>query len=212
MPTVAKKPGHNKIQDAQPPGCKLCRTCGKSKKFAEFYKSPTGKFGLQPKCKSCHAAYSSKLHKEAYVPRERKPRVDKLDPEEKKRRHKLNSERDYQRHKDEYAARKKQKLASLSPEELTERKKNQHHWNKIKKYQERGATGKHTLKQWEELKRKCGYKCQHCGRSESVVALTRDHIVPIARGGSNDISNIQPLCKTCNSKKNKKLESELSYR
>lgn len=103
-------------------------------------------------------------------------------------------------------------VASLSPEELAEYKKQQRHWNKIRTYQERGATGKHTLKQWEALKAKCGYKCQHCGKKEPQVKLTRDHIVPISRGGSNDISNIQPLCKKCNSSKHNKLESELSYR
>lgn len=33
------------------------------------------------------------------------------------------------------------------------------------------------------------------------VALEADHVVPLTRGGSNDISNIQPLCGTCNRSK-----------
>jgi 5-methylcytosine-specific restriction endonuclease McrA len=32
-------------------------------------------------------------------------------------------------------------------------------------------------------------------------ATTRDHIVPLSRGGSNDWSNLQPACRECNSAK-----------
>ena len=45
----------------------------------------------------------------------------------------------------------------------------------------------------------CGFACVRCGASE--VRLTKDHVVPISRGGSNAIENIQPLCKACNCSK-----------
>jgi 5-methylcytosine-specific restriction endonuclease McrA len=34
-----------------------------------------------------------------------------------------------------------------------------------------------------------------CGEAKP---LTVDHVVPVSKGGSNDISNIQPLCLECN--------------
>lgn len=40
--------------------------------------------------------------------------------------------------------------------------------------------------------------CAKCG-DETV--LTRDHVIPLTKGGSDDIENIQPLCLPCNSSK-----------
>lgn len=44
-----------------------------------------------------------------------------------------------------------------------------------------------------------GFRCCVCGRSaRSGVELEVDHIIPIARGGSSDDSNLQTLCRDCN--------------
>lgn len=42
------------------------------------------------------------------------------------------------------------------------------------------------------------HKCKYCG---STKKLEIDHIVPLAKGGTNDLENLQILCKTCNSRK-----------
>jgi hypothetical protein len=48
-------------------------------------------------------------------------------------------------------------------------------------------------------------KCAACGETENLVV---DHIVPIVRGGSSDISNLQALCAPCNRSKGRKLPTE----
>ena len=43
-----------------------------------------------------------------------------------------------------------------------------------------------------------GYRCRECGTSKNETSLEIDHIVPVSRGGTNDIDNLQTLCRECN--------------
>jgi diadenosine tetraphosphate (Ap4A) HIT family hydrolase len=53
---------------------------------------------------------------------------------------------------------------------------------------------------YEVLKR-AKHRCELCGAHEDQAALHVDHIVPRAKGGSDDLSNFQALCVTCNTNK-----------
>jgi 5-methylcytosine-specific restriction endonuclease McrA len=57
------------------------------------------------------------------------------------------------------------------------------------------------------------YSCQYCGRHQLVLrereCLTRDHLVPISRGGTNGWTNVVTACSTCNAKKGNHLADEL---
>ena len=60
------------------------------------------------------------------------------------------------------------------------------------------AGGAYTSLQWIALCDKYGNKCLCCNKKRK---LTADHVIPISKGGSSDISNIQPLCMPCNAHK-----------
>lgn len=64
------------------------------------------------------------------------------------------------------------------------------------------AEGDFTPEQFRDLCAEYGNRCASCRESKSLHA---DHVVPLCKGGSNFISNIQPLCKSCNSKKATKI-------
>jgi 5-methylcytosine-specific restriction endonuclease McrA len=66
------------------------------------------------------------------------------------------------------------------------------------------AEGSHTEAEWEALKKHYNYTCLCCGKREPEITLTRDHVKPIDAGGSDDINNLQPLCRSCNSRKSTK--------
>ena len=64
--------------------------------------------------------------------------------------------------------------------------------------------GYHSKEQWEKLKVRHKWMCAFCKRQEPEISLTKDHIVPLLLGGTDNIGNVQPLCRSCNSKKGHK--------
>ena len=76
---------------------------------------------------------------------------------------------------------------------------------RLRLYRRKNADGFHTFGNWENLKAQYNFTCPCCKRKEPEIKLTEDHIVPLSRGGSNNIENIQPLCNQCNSSKNTKI-------
>lgn len=63
---------------------------------------------------------------------------------------------------------------------------------------EANAEGEFSEEEWTALLLHFGPHCPSCGE---IRPLTVDHVVPLSWGGSNWISNIQPLCRACNCRK-----------
>jgi len=71
-----------------------------------------------------------------------------------------------------------------------------------------GVLGRHSIPEWAKhaiFHRDKG-RCTLCNKDVSgVISLQNannyDHIVPLARGGINDVTNLQLLCKECNAQK-----------
>jgi 5-methylcytosine-specific restriction endonuclease McrA len=57
------------------------------------------------------------------------------------------------------------------------------------------------------------YRCQYCGRAGGELrtreSLTRDHLIPLSRGGTNEWTNVVTACSTCNARKGNRLASEI---
>ena len=56
------------------------------------------------------------------------------------------------------------------------------------------------------------YTCQYCGRHRATLKgrqfLTRDHVLPISRGGGNTWQNVVTACSPCNNRKGNRTPDE----
>lgn len=46
-----------------------------------------------------------------------------------------------------------------------------------------------------------GYHCRECGASNIETSLEVDHIIPVSQGGTDELENLQTLCRECNQAK-----------
>ena len=74
----------------------------------------------------------------------------------------------------------------------------------------RHITGTHTGQQLREQYERQKHKCYYCGEKVAWDECHIDHVIPISRGGSNDISNLVITCSVCNLEKHNKFPWEFS--
>lgn len=201
------------------PPSKVCRRCRTEKKSSEFYANPSSSDGLTSHCKACcldnqHAYLSDPEKAEKQKRRRRQHYLQNRDKylamdkeyRENTRERQLERRREYfQKHRDEINKKHKQYYAEHSEDwtrrQREDRKKNPKKYQ-VKQQNRRNIEGKITKEQWGKLLELVDYRCLACGERKE---LTVDHIVPVSSGVSwGFITNIQPLCKSCNSSKGAK--------
>lgn len=203
---------------------KTCFKCGVPKPIDDFSrekKSRDGKHRLCRACRKIDKAKSYQRNKDKIIADTRAYTL--AHPEQRRQ-----ASRDhYHRYGDAYRAadrarteeerireRKrlrdwKRKQVATSPEwraKDREIQRARYHRNPItslaKSHQRRARIsengGAFTSEEWDILCARYDHRCLCCGAQKR---LTIDHVVPISKGGGNDISNIQPLCLSCNARK-----------
>lgn len=74
------------------------------------------------------------------------------------------------------------------------------------RYLKRATEGSHSSKEWMAILIRYSHQCAQCG---SLNKITKDHIIPISKGGTNYAYNLQPLCHSCNAIKGNRSSTRL---
>lgn len=174
---------------------KKCTKCGVEKFITEFYRNSTHRGGYASECKSCTLKYCSEYQ-----------RNHKADVNERARKRYAKNPKKYRKQSSEwYKAHpdvRKEVVKKSERKHPRPSDKNSIYCNN-RRARRINAEGNFTLDEWKNLCDKYKNKCLCCGRDD--VKLSPDHVVPLFLNGTNWISNIQPLCRSCNSKKGIKI-------
>ncbi|MPX19093.1 HNH endonuclease [Moraxella catarrhalis] len=91
----------------------------------------------------------------------------------------------------------KPKLNTLKPRLSSHQPKARINWGN-------GCGGRPWRRNRDEALLRDLFTCQHCHRVFNPSMLEADHIINRAQGGSDDLSNLQTLCKPCHKIKTQK--------
>lgn len=171
---------------------KQCSKCGETKPLSEFYLK-NGK-PRDSRCKECKRAEQREYYQEH--PEEGKENSRRWRKENPERAAELHREW-MKEHKEEYAGKHREysrQWRLRNPQSVLKR------W--VVRILRLIQSEEHfTDEEWQELFRESGSRCAICGSTKN---LTVDHIIPLSKGGSDTIDNIQILCRKHNSQKKDK--------
>jgi 5-methylcytosine-specific restriction endonuclease McrA len=200
---------------------KECLKCGEIKNISEFHKSKTTEDRYQDYCKKCVLLYQDEYYGMILERMKPPPKLPEITIEEKIKF--LEILRGQEKNNID-------KLTEAEKEEIRKerRRERDYYYRKTEKAKEhkrkarikRRATKqdvRFSIKQRKDLLDRDNWTCQICGikvhdsawRCNAPDKANVDHIVPISKGGTSELSNLRILCQTCNLMKGDKLDSEM---
>ena len=108
----------------------------------------------------------------------------------------------------EWGRKNKRKRVVAKKKWAVANKEHINYLTKMRQFRLKGAGQSPKKEQVDKLFERYKKMCFYCKINN---ATSIDHIIPISRGGKNNIENLMPSCISCNSKKGTKLLSEFKF-
>ena len=183
--------------------CKKCTGCGRSLPLDDYYRG-VGKYGRRSKCKVCtrevnrrydesRQEYLREYHKEYY-------RKNRAAINARHRKHYEENKEAYALWNAKWARENRERMRELRRQWSLRHPGKSREDAKIRRERCSLAEGVTLDEQRQARWDYYGGKCYLCGDD----ATEMDHVIPIARGGSNWPANLRPACRSCNSQKGAK--------
>ena len=152
-------------------------------------------------------AQKSREYRKEHIKRWKAKNPDKAKEMERKQHDRIANNPELRAKYTKYERERRQKRQKSDPafhEHLMDLAKRGSHKRRARIAQ---TGGSYTRSEWRKLCEFYDHRCLCCGMK--FQRLTVDHVLPLSKGGTNNIENIQPLCRSCNSQKHDK---EIDYR
>jgi 5-methylcytosine-specific restriction endonuclease McrA len=194
------------------------KVCTKCKEWKDRFRSnKQTRDGLASWCRDCEAALARKAYANDPVKSKETTRKYRAEHAEQERvRMREYNAQYYEEHLEE-TKRKAREYHHQHPDEVRTRRKaykstpvgrtNKRVAHQRRRAIKKNADGNHTSAEWLAMLDWFGNVCLKCGTVEDI---TEDHVIPLTKGGSNSIDNMQPLCRYCNVSKGNR--SSADYR
>lgn len=205
---------------------KTCNKCNETKPYTEFYKDSRGRDGYYRRCKACHNKATTERRKKN--PERHREYIEKNKDRIREYQRVWQqgyraTEKGRQYRKDYYWKNRDRDLARSAEYHRANPDRTKEAWER---WCERNADRLPDLRKSRNINRRArklnapgnatpaaiasrvsyfGYACYLCDGPYEAI----DHVIPLARGGSNWPANLRPICGSCNSKKGAKLLKEL---
>lgn len=195
------------------PSMKVCSICKNELPFSFFYKEEGGKYNLRASCKRCETRLRQEYRETEHGKKVVEAYYNSSEYKESRKIYRIK----YSKTENYINYQKKYKKTDKSKQKDSERAKTPEYKKKKKEYyqtekgkatvarcghrrriRDKSVPATLTDTEWKEIKKRYNYRCVYCGKKKP---LTRDHIIPLSKGGGLTKENVVPACKSCNSSK-----------
>lgn len=173
---------------------KKCSGCLETKPTSEFYTRKDSVDGLRGACKVCDRLRAKSVKPEVLSARFEYQKSWRAEHKEQVIISARTAGKKWRDSNKEHNSTRSRKYRQENKERFA-------HYSALRRYMSANAEGTFSLQEWIDLCDEYRNRCLRCLQNKP---LTRDHVIPLSKGGSNWITNIQPLCKECNSAKGTK--------